>query len=136
MKILELLTEKRKIGNVGEKAAKKFLKRSGYKILEMNYVAIGHEIDIIAADREHTVFCEVKTRTIGKESPKEPRPASSVTPEKQRKIISVAKFYNGNKNPGRRMRFDIIEVLVDDTKRVKKINHLIGAFNYNTAHNR
>lgn len=136
MKILELLTERRKIGNAGEKAAKKFLKKAGYKILKTNYVAIGYEIDIIACDREHTVFCEVKTRTLGHENPKEPRPASSVTPEKQRKIISVAKFYNSGKFSGRKMRFDIIEVFVDDTKTVKKINHLPAAFNFDTAHGR
>ena len=133
MKILQILTEKRKIGNIGERAAARLLKKAGYKILKRNYVALGYEIDIIASDREHTVFCEVKTRTLGKENPNEPRPASSVTPEKQRKIISVAKYYNANKNAGRKMRFDIIEVFVDDEKTVKKAVHLIGAFNYNTA---
>ena len=136
MKILEILTERRKIGNVGEKAAKKFLKKAGYKILKTNYVALGYEIDIIASDKEHTVFCEVKTRTLGHENPKEPRPASSVTPEKQRKIISVAKFYNGSKNSGRKLRFDIIEVFVDEAKTVKRINHLPSAFNYDTARGR
>jgi len=136
MKILEILTEKRKIGNVGERAAEKLLRKSGYKILERNYVALGYEIDIIACDREHTVFCEVKTRTLGKESNKESRPASSVTPEKQKKIITVAKYYNANKNLSRKMRFDIIEVFVDDAKKVQDIKHLTGAFNYDTANRR
>ena len=133
MRILEILTQRRKIGNVGEHAAARLLRKSGYKILEKNYVSLGYEIDIIAADREHTVFCEVKTRTLGKESLREPRPASSVTKEKQLKIISVAKSYNSYKKCGRRMRFDIIEVFVDDKKSVKDIKHLIGAFNYDTA---
>ena len=133
MKILEILTEKRKVGNVGERAAEKLLKKSGYKILERNYVALGYEIDIIAFDREHTVYCEVKTRTLGKENPREPRPASAVTPEKQRKIISAAKCYNTNKNLSRKMRFDVIEVFIDEKKSVKNANHLIGAFNYDTA---
>ena len=136
MKILELLTERRKIGNVGEKAAAKLLKKSGYKILERNYVSLGYEIDIIAKDREHVVFCEVKTRTIGKENPKESRPAAAVTPEKQRKIISAAKYYNTSINPGRKLRFDVIEVFLDDKKEVVKINHLPSAFNYDTATNR
>ena len=136
MKILELLTERRKIGNVGERAAKKFLKKAGYRILKTNYVAVGYEIDIIASDGEHTVFCEVKTRTLGHENSKEPRPASSVTPEKQRKIITAAKFYNGSNFSGRRMRFDIIEVFVDEDKTVKKINHLPAAFNLDTARGR
>ena len=87
MKILELLTEKKRTGNAGETAAAKFLKKQGYKILKRNYEALGYEIDIIAANKEFTVYCEVKTRTLGHENPKEPRPASAVTPEKQRKIL-------------------------------------------------
>ena len=133
MKILEILTERRKIGNVGERAAAKFLKKNGYKVLEKNYVALGYEIDIIAQDREHTVFCEVKTRTVGKENPKEPRPASAVTPQKQRKIITSAKHYSIANAIKKKMRFDVIEVFVNDEKRVTDIRHLVGAFNYDTA---
>lgn len=133
MKILELLTEKRRTGNVGEAAAAKFLKKQGYKILERNYEALGYEIDIIAKNNEFTVYCEVKTRTLGHENQKEPRPASAVTPEKQRKILAVAKYYNANKNLSRKMRFDIVEVLLDEKRRVKSISLLEGAFNLNTA---
>ena len=93
MNILKVLTEKRKTGNIGEDAAAKFLRKHGYRILERNYAELGAEIDIIAKNREYYVFVEVKTRTLGHQSPKEPRPASSVTPEKQGKIITVAKWY-------------------------------------------
>ena len=133
MKILELLTERKKTGNAGEKAAAKFLKKHGYKILTMNYEALGYEIDIIARNKEFTVYCEVKTRTLGHENEKEPRPASAVTPEKQRKIISAAKYYNANKNLSRKIRFDIIEVWVDEKNRPQSISHLEGAFNRQTS---
>ena len=135
MKILEVLTEKRKIGNIGEKAAAKALKKSGFKILEKNFVALGYEIDIIAKNKEFLVFCEVKTRTIGHESLNETRPASSVTPKKQQKIISLAKYYYSRKKLGRKIRFDIIEVFVSEKKKVERINYLESAFNYNTAFN-
>ncbi|MBQ4071291.1 MAG: YraN family protein [Clostridia bacterium] len=134
MRILELLTERRRIGNVGERAAAKYLRRHGYKILRRNYVACGAEIDIIADDGIHTAFVEVKTRTLGREDPREPRPASAVTPEKQRKIISTAKFFRGEYFERRRMRFDIIEVFLDEKKKVVRINHLESAFNADTAH--
>lgn len=133
MKILELLTEKRRTGNAGETAAAKFLKKQGYKILKRNYEALGYEIDIIAANKEFTVYCEVKTRTLGHENPKEPRPASAVTPEKQRKILAAAKYYNANKNLSRKTRFDIIEVWVDEKNKLKSIYHIQSAFNSNTA---
>ena len=51
MKILEVLTRSRIIGNVGERAAAVYLKRKGYKIIERNYVAENNEIDIIAKNR-------------------------------------------------------------------------------------
>ena len=134
MNILKVLTEKRKTGNIGEDAAAKFLRKHGYRILERNYAELGAEIDIIAKNREYYVFVEVKTRTLGHESPKEPRPASSVTPEKQRKIITVAKWYLGTVPKGRRIRFDVIEVYLNEEKEVQRIMHLENAFNYDTAH--
>lgn len=134
MNILKVLTEKRRTGNVGEKAAAKYLRKRGYKILKRNYEALGAEIDIIARNREYYVFVEVKTRTLGHQSPKEPRPASSVTPEKQRKIISVAKWFLGSVPKNRKLRFDIIEVYLNEEKEVQDIKHLENAFNYNTAH--
>ena len=134
MNILKVLTEKRRTGNVGEDAAARLLRKHGYRILERNYAELGAEIDIIAKNREYYVFVEVKTRTLGHQSPKEPRPASSVTPEKQRKIITVAKWYLGTLPRGRKIRFDVIEVYLDEEKKVQRIMHLENAFNYDTAH--
>lgn len=134
MRILEVLTEKREIGNVGERAAARLLRKKGYKILKKNYTAVGYEIDVIAQNREVCAFIEVKTRTLGKENPKEVRPAASVTPEKQRKIISAAKYFLGTYHQKRRVRFDVVEVYLDEKKKVQKILHLESAFNYNTAH--
>lgn len=134
MNILKILTERRKVGNAGENAAAKLLKRKGYKIIERNFEAVGHEIDIIAENKNTTVFVEVKTRTLGHQNPAEPRPASSVTPEKQRKIITTAKYFLGTHYSGKRIRFDVIEVFVDNDKKVQKLLHLESAFNYNTAH--
>ena len=134
MKILKVDTERRRIGDIGEMAAARFLKKAKYKILEKNYVAFEKEIDIIAENKEYIVFVEVKTRTIGHESLKESRPASSVTREKQKKIISLAKFYLGSYFKERQVRFDIIEVYLNEEKKVEKILHLESAFNYNTAY--
>ena len=134
MKILEILTEKRQIGTIGEIAAVKHLKKNRYKILRKNYVALEYEIDIIAENKDAIVFVEVKTRTIGKQNDNEPRPASAVTPEKQRKIISTAKFFIGTRRTAKKLRFDIIEVYLDDKRTVQSLCHIESAFNYNTAH--
>ena len=66
-------------------------------------------------------------------------PASAVTPEKQRGIITAAKCYLGFNRPDTRARLDVIEVLVKNggkRRRVVEIKHLKGAFNLNTAHRR
>ena len=136
MKILELLTSKRKTGNFGEKQAVRFLKKNGYKILKQNYVANGHEIDIIAEDKNYLVFAEVKTRTSGSKSIFEARPASSVTPDKQRKIISASKAYINFVKTSKQIRFDIIEVIISKDNDVESISHLVGAFNSDTAYKR
>jgi len=138
MKILDLLTPKRITGNYGEKQAAKYLRRHGYKILARNYVAAGAEIDLVARTRDTTVFVEVKTRREGHENPCEPRPASAVTPEKQRKIISAARAFMRRERAVSRLRFDIAEVILYDEKKpkVKEIRHLISAFSLDTAYQR
>ena len=90
MKILAVDTEKRRLGSFGEREAAKFLRKNGYRILRKNYCPDSSEIDIIAEDKETLVFIEVKTRSIEKMSTREPRPASAVTPEKQRSIFDAA----------------------------------------------
>ena len=96
MRILDIFTPQRKIGNIGEREAAKFLRKNGYRILEKNYVALGAEIDIIAKNKEVTAFVEVKTRNVKYLGYKESRPGASVTPEKQRKIIKAASFYSSS----------------------------------------
>ena len=136
MQILKIKTEKRLLGSCGERAACRFLRKNGYRIIKKNFVADSNEIDVIAEDKEALVFVEVKTRTIGKESPNEPRPASSVTPEKQRAIINAARVYIANNPIKKKKRFDIIEVYVNQNKRkysLAEIKHLKNTFNLNTA---
>lgn len=136
MKILEVNTEKRKIGDIGEKIAVKHLKKDGYKILKLNYVAAGYEIDIIAECKDTLAFIEVKTRTVGHISLKEPRPSSSVTPDKQRKIISTAKYYLATVRNTKHVSLDVIEVYLNNDGTENKTIHIKNAFNLNTAYRR
>ncbi len=128
MNILKVLTERRKTGNIGEDAAARLLRKSGYKIIKRNFVAEGHEIDIIAMNREYFVFVEVKTRTRDKTSPFEPRPAASVDKAKMRAIITCARAFMSGEYGKRKMRFDIIEVYLDSGGKVVDTQHLISAF--------
>lgn len=137
MNILKIKTPKTELGALGEKMARRYLKRNRYKIRETNFVADGHEIDIIAEDRDTLAFVEVKTRTVGHENPNEPRPASSVDAEKQRGIIAAARFYAAYNPVGKKKRFDIVEVYVNEENgkyTLAEIKHLKNTFNLNTAY--
>ena len=52
-----------KVGHFGEKLAQDYLKRKGYKIVDINIKTGYKEIDIVAHKKELLVFVEVKTRT-------------------------------------------------------------------------
>ena len=137
MNILKIKTPKTELGALGEKMARRYLKRNRYKIRKTNFVADGHEIDIIAEDRDTLAFVEVKTRTVGHENPNEPRPASSVDAEKQRGIIAAARFYAAYNPVGKKKRFDIVEVYVNEENgkyTLAEIKHLKNTFNLNTAY--
>ena len=139
MNILKVLTRNRITGNLGEKEAARFLRKSGYKIKEKNYTALGAEIDLIAGKKDITAFVEVKTRNVKHLGEKEARPGSSVTPEKQRKIIKAANYYSKIHPSEGRFRFDVIEVYIEDDKKgvkIKEIKHLKGCFDKNSAFDR
>ena len=137
MKIIKVDTENRRLGDFGENAAAKLLKKKGYRILERNYAPEDGEIDIIAQKDGITAFVEVKTRhtSDAKIARIEPRPASAVTPAKQRIIIDTAKIFLAS-HRDTRVRFDIVEVYVtgEDKKwQVQEIKHLEGAFDRDSA---
>ena len=54
-------TENRKIGDLGEEIACKYLTKRGFIIIDRNYSKKWGEIDIIAKKMKHYYFIEVKT---------------------------------------------------------------------------
>lgn len=139
MEILKIKTEKRELGNFGEEAAVKFLKKAGYQIKMRNYVSFENEVDIVAEDGYAVAFVEVKTRDVENLSPNEPRPASAVNPKKQRGIVAAAAAYMAYYRPQKHARLDVIEVYVKKGTKgyaVVEIKHLKDAFNRNTAYGR
>jgi hypothetical protein len=49
------------LGRRGEQAAVEYLERAGLRILDRNWRCADGEIDIVAAERQVLVICEVKT---------------------------------------------------------------------------
>ena len=116
----------RAIGTEGEQKSVEFLIENGYAILKLNYRdgRIG-EIDIIAREGEYICFIEVKTR----KSYSFGVPSESVTFKKQEKIKLLASIYLTNTgNIDKRIRFDIVEVLMKNNNDINKINLIKNAF--------
>lgn len=117
---------KKEIGNIGEEAAAKTLKKAGYKIRSRNFLSDHGEIDIIAENKEFLVFVEVKTRkNVERYFENYGRPADAVTKKKQQHIIYTAKSYLYKHPTKKAIRFDVIEVFHDDDI---KINHIEDAY--------
>lgn len=125
-------TEKRKFGDMGEKAACCFLQNKGYKILKTNYRKRIGEIDIIAKFNNTVHFIEVKTRTIPS-SAKYGLPQEAVNYYKQKKLAKMALFYLSENNYPSNVNWqiDVIAIIVNQEKKSLKINHIENAVDLN-----
>ena len=111
-------------GRLGEKAAKRHLKKVGLKFLTANFKAKRGEIDLIFRDDDCLVFVEVKTRS----SEGWMRPAAAVNAGKKRRLSRAAMEYLRKLDDRRvKFRFDIVEVLWGD-RQAREIRHLPNAF--------
>ena len=111
-------------GELGERAAKKHLKRQGLKFLVANFRSPRGEIDLVFRDGDCLVIVEVKTRS----SEEWTRPAAAVNAERRRRLTRAALDYlRLLKNPPVKLRFDIVEVLLQDGA-VREVRHLPNTF--------
>lgn len=84
--------KRRETGILGEKLARDFLKKRGYRILETNYRCPHGEIDIIARHKDSLVFIEVRTKA----GPDFGSPEESITPAKKERMRASAFHYLQN----------------------------------------
>jgi putative endonuclease len=111
-------------GQLGERAAKRYLKRQGLKFLTANFRTERGELDLIFRDQDCLVFIEVKTRS----SEDWVRPAKAVDKERRQRLTRAALDYlRLLDNPTVKVRFDIVEVLLDCSE-VREVRHLADSF--------
>lgn len=119
------------LGNAGEEAAAKYLKKNHYKILERNYFYGKHEIDIIAENHDFLIFVEVKTRTYCLNNYfRFGRPCMAIDYRKKNGIFDAARGYCLTSPIKKKIRMDVIEVYFNDQtpSRVLSIHHMPDAF--------
>ncbi len=117
---------RRDTGILGEKLAKDFLKKRGYRILETNYRCPEGEIDIIARQKGYLVFVEVRTKT----SLEFGSPEESITPAKMARLRATAShFQQTHDNLPLLWRIDFVAVELNQKgkpSRIELIENAVG----------
>ncbi|HEV59228.1 MAG TPA: YraN family protein [Phycisphaerales bacterium] len=120
-----LRSDRVRLGRWGERRARAFLRRRGYRIIARNWRCPAGEVDLVAADPSGPIaFVEVKTRRDEHWAPGQ----QAVHERKQQHLARVAQWFArryGLKD--RSLRFDVIVVVVPETGRVE-VRHYPSAF--------
>ena len=114
----------RQQGGNWERAAESMLRKRGLKSVWRNYNTRGGEIDLVMLEGGTLVFVEVRFRS----HPGFGTGADSVTPVKQRRIISAARRFlqRQAKHSQRPCRFDVVSIGIDQGRPV--MNWIRSAF--------
>jgi putative endonuclease len=112
----------RLLGDRGERAASRFLRKAGMRVILRGYRTHQGEIDLVVRDGDILVFVEVKARRWG-------QPAEAVTTEKQRRItITALEFLKRHHLLEQQCRFDVVAIIWPDDRRQPVIEHIRNAF--------
>ena len=124
--------DKKNVGDFGEEICANYLKKQGFKILERNSRLGKLETDIIATDKTHVIFVEVKTRRIDKNNIS--RPSDAVNAAKRDNLLKFAYYYIKtlpSKHASKQPRMDVCEITVEAVEEklvLHELNYIENAF--------
>ncbi len=125
------ITEKRKLGNLGEDIACKYLTSKGYSVMERNYLKPYGEIDIIAKGQGIIHFIEVKSVScenfdnVSGETDNY-RPEDNLHPWKLRRLSNTIQTYLAERGVSSETdwQFDVITVYINKKDLISKVSML------------
>jgi putative endonuclease len=116
---------RRWFGTRSERAAARFLRGRGYRIVARNYTCPYGELDLVALDGPTLVFVEVRSTGCADAE----RPAASVDAAKQSRLTNLALHYlQQHRLLGRPARFDVLTLSWPADQREPSIVHYPQAF--------
>lgn len=141
----------KEVGALGEKIARKYLKKQGYRILDKNYIRktsagpYQGEIDIVAQKEGLISFIEVKSQVLNRDTRLSPRgrvslaypelvegfsPEQRVNFQKQKKIIKTAQSWLMEKRIplDTKWQVDVISISLNSHLRKARVSHFKNAF--------
>ena len=126
------MTNKKRVGNLGESLVSDYLERKGFQFVEKNYQKPWGEIDVIVKKEGVIHFIEVKTvsRDVGdfpkgqKKMGDSYRPEDNVHPAKLKRLSRIIQTYIADKGVGDNWQFDVVTVYLDENNKKVKIEVL------------
>ncbi|MCC6420352.1 MAG: YraN family protein [Gemmataceae bacterium] len=116
---------RRWFGTRSERAAARFLKTLGYRLVTRNYTCPHGEIDLVAVDGRCVVLVEV--RSTGTDDIT--RPAASVDAAKQRRLTKLALHFLQERGLlNHPARFDVLALSWPAGRREPLVEHHVNAF--------
>lgn len=116
---------RRWFGNRSERAAARFLRRKGHRIVARNWRCSLGELDLVTLDHDCIVFVEVRSTEDGDTL----KPAESVRELKQRRLTQLAlAFQQKHRLLDQPARFDVLAVSWPAGQRAPTIEHYPNAF--------
>jgi putative endonuclease len=118
------MTGRQETGELGEKLARDYLKKKGYRVVETNFNCRRGEIDIVTKHKDWMVFVEVRSKsTFGFGTPEE-----SITTGKKRRVKAAVYYYLSQleKQP-KYWRIDVIVMEIDENGKASRLEHIQSA---------
>ena len=113
------LTEKRRLGDIGENIACGFLEKKGFEIIERNYLRKWGEIDIVTKKGGVVRFIEVKSGvTRGTDTY---RLEENMHPWKLKRLARIMQTYLLEKKLDCEWQLDLITVKMDEINRKARV---------------
>jgi putative endonuclease len=126
------ITEKQRVGRLGEDIAVKHLENKGFMIIERNYLKKYGEIDIIARKYEIIHFIEVKSVScefnpkVPRVTPDSHRPEDNIHAQKLKRLSRTIQAYllSNYQNEEPEWVFDVVTVKINVNRRQAHIKIL------------
>lgn len=128
------LTDKQKLGNLGEDIAERFLMKHDFEILERNYWKKWGEIDIVAQKNGVLHFVEVKSVSreilpdVAHETSDEGndsyRAEDNIHPQKLKRLARVIQTYLLEENHDGDWHLDVAIVYINEKENIARVNYL------------
>jgi putative endonuclease len=114
-----------RLGRDGEAVAERYLRRLGYRVLDVRCRTRLGELDLIALDGRTIVFVEVKTRS----SVASGAPFEAVDRDKQQRLTRTAlEWLKRRRLLGQSVRFDVVGIVWNGPQGEPELRHFRHAF--------